>query len=42
MEPQGNVHEELIATFDEHPEELGSFLACYVGGEAWEMESGLS
>lgn len=37
---QEHVREQLVATFDEHPEELDSFLACYVG-EAWGMESGL-
>jgi len=37
---QEHVREQLITTFDEHPEELDSFLACYVG-EAWGMESGL-
>lgn len=37
---QEHVREQLVATFDAHPEELDSFLACYVG-EAWGMESGL-
>lgn len=37
---QKHVSEQLIAAFDEHPEELDSFLAFYVG-EAWGMESGL-
>ncbi len=37
---QEHVREQLIKTFDEHPEELDSFLACNVG-EAWGMESGL-
>ena len=37
---QGHVCDQLVATFNEHPEELDSFLACYVG-EAWGMESGL-
>ncbi|MGB5853407.1 MAG: P-loop NTPase fold protein [Rhodanobacter sp.] len=37
---QEHVREKLVATFDEHPKELDSFLACYVG-EAWEMDSGL-
>ncbi|GEM_PF-288572 len=37
---QEHVREQLVTTFDAHPEELDSFLACYVG-EAWGMESGL-
>ena len=37
---QEHVREELVARLDAHPEELDSFLACYVG-EAWGMESGL-
>lgn len=37
---QQHVRRQLVTTFDEHPEELDSFLACYVG-EAWGMESGL-
>ena len=37
---QGHVCEQLVARLDEYPEELDSFLACYVG-EAWEIESGL-
>ncbi|MDB5874638.1 MAG: P-loop domain protein [Ramlibacter sp.] len=35
-----HVREQLVSTFDAHPEELDSFLASYVG-EAWGMESGL-
>ena len=41
---QGTSHErvrdQLAATLDQHPEELDSFLSCYVG-EAWGLESGL-
>lgn len=37
---QEHVRRQLVITFDENPEELDSFLACYVG-EAWGMESGL-
>lgn len=37
---QEHLREQLVKTFDAHPEELDSFLASYVG-EAWGMESGL-
>lgn len=37
---QEHVREIIATTFDAYPEELDSFLSCYVG-EAWGMESGL-
>lgn len=37
---QDHVREQLVATINEHPEDLDLFIACYMG-EAWEVASGL-